>query len=241
MNKFKIGSIILLAVLFLSFYGVMAQDSSNTVFFPLIIGDVEEPTQEQSEVFVLPNHSWFLDSTTQYLHFVGEVQNNTNYTLRFVNPKLNLFDSYGNKIDTVWGSLWHTYLSNLPSGDKTCFDIMILDNEFVGWSYHKFESVDYSTDGLLTSGLSVVVDRTYIDPQWGDYIIEGNVQSNTTGTIFKEGEIIATLYDSSGVVVDCHFNDLPIIYDGQSFRFKFMSRDDYSIVDDYRLQIGIRK
>jgi len=90
------------------------------------------------------------------------VYNNTSRHLFWVKVTANFFDSGGQLVD-VESTL--TDLDNLPAGDKTCFDMILLD-EPAGWSYYEFET-SYLWEGKRLPNLAVLNDRGSYDPTDG--------------------------------------------------------------------------
>lgn len=191
---------------------------------------VEPPTEDVS---VLPNHTSYV-SSIDYLHVVGEVQNNTTHNLRFVQIYVNVYNSNGQLLDT---GFTFTTLDNLPAGEKTCFHF--LTPEPAGWAYYEFEPVSYWTDGdplpnLTTSNLSSSYNATF-----GWYEILGQV-TNNQGVEVRWVQPVGTLYNASGDVVGCEFTftNVTDLDPGQtsSFNMLFTGRD-YVDVTDFRIQV----
>jgi hypothetical protein len=121
---------------------------------------------------ILSNHSSFV-SSADYLHVVGEVQNNTAHHLKSVTVIANFFDSAGRLIDNETDSI---NLNNLPTGEKTCFDILL--EEPSGWSYYEFEIPVYETGGDTFPNLTIFNDSGSYDPATGWYGIMGQVRND---------------------------------------------------------------
>lgn len=191
------------------------------------------PTPEPGGVWVLPNHSHYVDSI-DYLRIVGEVQNDTSYYLRFVTVAVNVFSSSGQLVGTDY-----TYirLDNLPPGQKTCFRLWL--DEPVGWSYYEFEALSYWTDGDPLPNLVVFNTSGSYDPQWGDYEVLGQVR-NDHGTEVRFVSPVITLYNVAGTVIDCGstYVNSTDLSPGQtsSFSKRFYSRG-YADVTSYRAQV----
>lgn len=191
------------------------------------------PTTVPPGVYILSNHSSYVDSI-DYLHIVGEVQNNTANHLRFVKITANIFNSSGQLLDT---DFTYIYLDNLPAGDRTCFDILL--EEPAGWSYYEFEAPTYRTDGEPLPNLTVFNDSGSYNSTFGWYEIIGQVR-NDHGTRVEYVSPVGTVYNASGVVVGCNFTYVNSTHldPGQtsSFEMTFSGRD-YADVTSYRLQV----
>jgi len=190
-------------------------------------------TTAPSGVYVLSNHSSYVDSI-DYLHIVGEVQNNTANNLRFVKITANIFNNTGQLLDT---DFTYIFLDNLPAGDKTCFHILL--NEPAGWSYFEFEAPTYSTDGEPLPNLAILNDSGSYDSTFGWYQIIGQVR-NDEGTRVEYVSPVGTVYSGSGVVVGCDFTYINSTHleTGQTSAFKMIfSGRNYADITSYRLQV----
>ena len=191
-----------------------------------------QPTVVQPGVYILPNYSSYVDNI-DYLHIVGEVQNNTSNHLYFVKISANIFNSGGQLLDTDYT---YIYLDNLPAGDKTCFDILL--EEPAGWSYYEFETPTYWTNGEPLPNLTVFNDSGMYNSTYDQYEIIGQVR-NDHGTRVEYVSPVGTLYNTS-VVVGCNFTYVNSTHldPGQtsSFKITYYGRD-YTDVTSYRLQV----
>jgi hypothetical protein len=185
-------------------------------------------------VYIKSNYSDFVDGIG-YLHVVGEVRNTTSNYLRNVKITVNFFDSSNMLVDV---DFTYTWLDNLPPGETTCFHDLL--QEPVGWAYYQFENPSYSTDGQPLPNLSVLNDSGGIDPTFGWYRVIGQIQNNEPNRVEYVSPVI-TLYNSDWIVLDCDFTYVNSTHldPGQisSFEDNFVSRDDYSSVSSYRIQV----
>ena len=191
------------------------------------------PTAIPPGVYALPNHSYYVDST-DYLHIVGEVRNNTGNHLRFVKIAADIFSSSGQLLDT---DFTYIHLDNLPAGDKTCFHILL--PKPAGWSYYQFETPTYRTDGEPLPNLTVMNHSGSYNATYGGYEIIGQVR-NDHGTRVEYVSPVGTAYNTSGTVVGCYFTYVNSTHldAGQISAFKLtFSGRDYSDVTSYRLQV----
>jgi hypothetical protein len=191
------------------------------------------PTTLATGVQILPNHSYYVDSI-DYLHIVGEVQNNTGNHLRFVKITADVFSSTGQLLDN---DFTYIYLDSLPPGAKTCF--MILLPKPAGWSYYQFEAPTFWTDGKLLSNLVVSNDSGSYNSTYGWYEIIGQVR-NDHGVRVQYVSPVGTIYDASARVVGCDFTYVNSTHldPGQTSTFKLtFSGRNYSDVASYRLQV----
>lgn len=133
-----------------------------------------------------------------YLHVLGEVQNNTGSYLRFIKVTARALDRDG---QTLGSGSAYVYLNSLPPGEKTCFDILLVQPE--GWSSYRLENPIYSTDGSPLPKLTVLNSEGSQDSATGWYTITGQVR-NDHGTRIDYVSPIGTAYDASGSVVGCN-------------------------------------
>lgn len=190
------------------------------------------PTTIPPGVSVLSNHSSYVDSI-DYLHVIGEVQNNIANHLRFVKITANIFDSSGQLLDT---DFTYIHLDNLPAGDKTCFHILL--REPAGWSYYEFEAPTYWTDGEPLPNLATFNDSGSYNSTFGWYEIIGRVR-NDHGSRVEYVSPVGTVYNASGVVVGCDFTFVNSTHldPGQTSSFKMIfGGRDYADAISYRLQ-----
>jgi hypothetical protein len=193
------------------------------------------PTPTGAGVYVLPNHSYYVDSSN-YLHVVGEVQNNTATDLRFVKIAVDFFNSNNQLVGTNY-----TYtlfnLGNLPAHTKTCFTVSL--SQPAGWAYYQFEPPTYSTGGHAFPNLTVLGPSGSYDPTHGYYTILGQVR-NDSGTRVTYVRPVGTLYNASNTVIGCNltFVNSTDLDPNQTSAFSLTFYDrNYSDVASYRLQV----
>ena len=182
---------------------------------------------------ILPNHSAYASSSNA-VHIVGEVENNTTKYLDFVEVKANIFDDQGNLVDT---NFTYTWLEILPPGEITCFDILLFDLP-ENWDRYEFEDVAYRTDGVPAPKMTIYDDNGAYDSDFGWYEITGQVR-NDDSKVAESVSVIGTLHNSSGTVVgsDFAYPDDEDLYPGQASAFELLSVGrDYADVASYRLQ-----
>jgi hypothetical protein len=199
---------------------------------PIIIPS-PTPTSNPSEVQILPNDSYYIDSIN-YLNVVGEVLNNTGDDLSFVKITANFFNASG---QLLYSDFTYIYLDYLPAWGITCFEVSVPVPS--GWAYYQFEAPTYFTDGQPLPNLTVLNDSGSYDTTFGWYDIIGQV-GNNEGVSVKFVSPVGTLYNNLGKVVGCDFTyvNSTDLAPGQisSFDITFFSRD-YADVTSYRLQV----
>jgi len=196
-------------------------------------GDVQSSIPPSDPPDVLSNHSSYTD-TINYLHIVGQVQNNTANHLRSVKIIANLFTSGGQLVDI---GIDYITLDNLPAGERTCFHILL--DEPIGWSYYEFETPTYHADGEPLPNLTVSNDSGSYNPTSGRYTILGLVR-NDHGTRVEYVNPVGTVYNVSGIVVGCDYTYVNSTHldpdQTSSFEMTFSGRD-YADVTLYELQV----
>jgi len=189
------------------------------------------PTATVISVEVLPNHFSYT-SNIGYLHIIGEVRNNTDAYLRFIQITANIFDAEGRLVDT---DFTFVRLNSLPPNEKTCFHISM--QEPSNWDYYEFEPVTFLTGGDPPPDLTITNDSGSVDSyKW--YKIIGQVHNNQN-TRVEYVKVIGTLYNNRGETIGCWYSYVNSTHldPGQtsSFKITFYGRD-YSDVVSYRLQ-----
>jgi hypothetical protein len=204
---------------------------NQSIYLPLIL---KSPQGPPPGVQVLSNYSYYVDSSN-HLHVVGEISNNTSNNLQLIKITANFFNGSGQLLLTDFS---YTYLEDLPAYDKTCFDVSVpVPN---GWSYFEFEQPSYYTDGTpLTSLILLNVSGSY-DALLGWYKIIGQVR-NDYGNQVKYVRPVATLYNASGTVIGCNltFVDGTHLGPNQTSSFTIYNTGrDYKDVSTYKVQVS---
>lgn len=194
-------------------------------------------TQQPSGVVILGGTSSYVDSI-DYLHVIGEVQNNTSSNLQFVKITANFFNGTGQLVDT---DFTYTYLDHLPPNTRTCFHLLL--QQPAGWASYQFEAPTYSTTTQGLPNLVVLGDSGSYQPSLKSYKIIGQVQNNEAVQV-RFVQPIGTLYNSVGIPIGCGFTFVSStdLNPGQtsSFDMQVFGRD-YNDVVSYRLQVDGQK
>lgn len=204
---------------------------SECVFAPCVI---YLPVIVSPEPTILPNHSAWLSSGGS-LHVVGEIQNDTSQNLTFVHVYADFFDSGGQIIGTDSDDI---ELHILAPGVKTCFHTSISSPN--NWKSYSFERPTYDTTSQSAPKLTVLSSSASVN-RYGEYEIVGLVR-NDDSTQIQYAEAVATLYNATGLVVDCDYDFVNNtgLNPGQSsaFDITFYSRTTFADVASYRLQVS---
>ncbi len=196
-------------------------------------GCVYLPVLTSPSPTILPNHSAFTRSSSSYLHIVGEVQNTTSSPLQYIKVNVGVF----NGAQLVATDYTYAITDYLRAGDKTCFDILV--DKPAAWTSYQFEPVDFSVVTGTAPNLTLL-NMSGLTDSFGDYHTIGQVR-NDSGVKVTYVEPIGTLYDAAGTVLDCDYTfvNTTDLDPGQTSAFDmlFLSRESYSNVATYRVQV----
>lgn len=190
-------------------------------------------TSDPSRIKILGNHSSYVDAV-DYLHVLGEVQNNTDSYLRFIKVTARALNRDG---QTLGSGSAYIYLNSLPPGEKTCFDILLKQPE--GWSGYRLEDPIYSTDGSPLPKLTVLNSEGSQDSATGWYKITGQVR-NDHGNRIDYVSPIGTAYNASGSVVGCNITYVKgnHLTAGEAGPFEMLFTDSNAAsIRSYRVQV----
>jgi hypothetical protein len=185
-------------------------------------------------VQILPKSSSYESHGTLYI--VGEVLNNTSNTLGSVKIIVNLYDAAGQPVDmssyTYYPYLWP---NDLPAWSQGCFKLrMVIPPS--GYSF-QFKAPEYVI-GDTSPGLTILGDsRSY---NGDNYVINSKIRNN--GNLISKNVIVsATLYNDTGMPVDCERSVTSDIIPGaiSDFNITFLGYyRNYSDVTQYRLRVA---
>lgn len=163
---------------------------------PLLLVGMIPMAFAQSPDFGLVSSTDYVDVTGVY-NIVGEIQNNSNHPVRFVEITATLYDSQ-NKV--LGKSSGYALIDVMKSGEKSPFHLLFTNLADV----HNIASYRLSVSSQATTdkprSLEVAVGNGYTDIN-GMYHLVGEVtnKGDKTATFV---EVDAAFYDSSGRVVD---------------------------------------
>jgi hypothetical protein len=188
------------------------------------------PSATPAGVDILNNHATYMDGSA--LRVVGEVVNRTGSSIDSLQVTADVFNQ-GQLVDTELTSFWNSVVV----GGKVCFKVNFWPAPTNWNSYNLTRS--YQAGGAATLGLNVFNDNGAAT-QSGDYEIVGQVRNDGTQRA-ESVEVISTLYDANGTVVDCEES---YIYttdlnpgETSSFKVTFSQRASYENVAGYHLYI----
>jgi hypothetical protein len=197
-------------------------------FLPIV---TNRPTAEPSGVFIRTNHSSYTTSSNT-LHIIGEVQNNTGSALEFVKVSARLF----NGTQLVATGFADTILDYVRPNTRTCFDLVFFNPP--DYTSYAFEAPTYRTTTAPDLALSLLNASISQDAN-GKYHILGQVRNDMSVQVNGVREV-AALVDSTGRVLDCNFTYTTSIdlAPGQTSAFDLrFSGTNYGGVVDYHMQV----
>lgn len=210
---------------------VLQQSTGNATETP-----IPSPTVTPSGVVeVKDNHSWYFNDLLDNYFVVGEVENGTASPIELVSLLITFYDSGGTAIfsDTTF-----VKGEQLIPGEKSCF-LLIADGLNTGWATYGFSQLNYFDyeNNVPTLTVSNVTSEVVVYDTYEEYEVRGTLR-NQTSSMVPFAEIVGTLYNAQGKVIDCGFAweyDMPP-GGSESFAMEYSFRTAYSgIVDSLRL------
>lgn len=179
------------------------------------------------------SHSGYTDSLGWY-YVVGEVQNTGDMNLEYVEITATFYDSSNVVVDT---SFTFADLSVLLVGRKSPFKVILVDTEQSAKVDHYSLGVTYDVSEFgKPEGLEILSSSSYVDILGWMHVVGEIKNVGVYATTYVE--VIATVYDSTGKVIDCAFtfsNPSDLEADQKApFEIMLMS-DKVSLVDSYEL------
>lgn len=191
------------------------------------------PIEAQESVSIL-SYSTFFDSLG-FLHIVGEVQNNSNTALSYVQISGTLYDSSNTVVDTAFT---YTSLDIIPKDAKSPFEILFMNAE---------QAKKATKYGIKVTGAEPVAEK-----QQGLRILSHSSFKDAIGFLHVVGEIkndgsrsteyveiIATFYDNKGKVVATGFTytDKESLASGEvaSFNLVLLQTSQLQLITNYHL------
>jgi uncharacterized repeat protein (TIGR01451 family) len=216
---------------------ILSNTDTETITTVNIVRYTFLPTVYMSKpgVQILPNYFTYTSANNTIQYIIGEVVNNTNSTLTWVNIEVNFYNSSHVFLGSSQSYMWPL---NLPPWERGCFTvssaILLKDGNYLG-----FETPSYNY-GVYSPGLALLDSSGSYTPLNGFYNISGHVQNNGTQVI-NDVAVGGTLYNSSGAPVGCDYNLVAGINlnPGQtdSFTINFDDRDYYDVTN-YKLRVS---
>lgn len=186
----------------------------------------DTPTPSAPPLEIL-SHDSYTDGG--WFHIVGEVQNNTDYPMEYVEIVATLYDD-DNKV--VGTDFTYTFLDVIPPGGKAPFETGT--DEWEGTTNYKLQTQG-SEGSLPRQDLVIRSHESYIDGGW--LHVRGEVE-NTGTTDAEYVQLVITLYDASGNVVgvDFTYTTLDTIPAGGTSPFE-SGTDHWPNFDHYEIQV----
>jgi uncharacterized repeat protein (TIGR01451 family) len=198
----------------------------NNIFLPMV-------SMSKPGIWILPNSYPYVSHDTQYI--IGEILNNTNSNLAWVDVVVNFFNTSDQQVGTSHTYLWPIYL---PAWQRSCFKI---STDITNWSYYQFETSTYNMEAS-SPNLAILNASGAYNSVNGNYQINGQVRNNGS-QVSMNVAVSGTVYNDSGVPVSCAYNsvDQTNLNPGQTgdFTIDFYGfYRDYADVTSYRLRVA---
>ncbi len=184
----------------------------------------------EGEVVVLSDRSYTDD--IEYTHVVGEVRNNTNTPVEFVEITATFYSKAGKVIATEYT---YSALDIVPSGGKSPFEIL---EELPAAAARYKLNVDWDeADAAAPPGLKILSRSRYVDDIDLLHIV-GEVK-NTSSRRLEFVEVVATFYDGRGRVVatDFTYTSPENLRAGQTAPFEFVLTEGNLTNARFELQV----
>jgi hypothetical protein len=183
-------------------------------------------------VHVLSNYAY--RSSMDSLHIVGEVENRSGDSIYYVKVIVDFYDANHHLVANDYTYL---FLDNLPTGDKSCYHLVMYNAP--SYASYEFEPVSYDPTTVRMLNLTLVDPSASYEASTGAYRIIGLVRNDGAVRV-NNVDLVGTAYNEAGTVVGCSWayvnsNDLD---PGQSssFLLGFSGRDEADVAS-WRLQL----
>lgn len=186
----------------------------------------DTPTPSIPDIEILSHQSY---EDGGWFHVVGEVRNNSDKPMQFVEIIVTLYDDANNVTGTDFA---YTELDVIPPGGKSPFETGT--DEYAGTTQYKLQ-VQGIPGNLPRQDLIINSHNHYEDGGW--LHVRGEVQ-NTGDTPAEFVKIVVTLYDAAGNVVgtDFAYTDIDTIPPGGTSPFE-TGTDHYPGFDHYEIYV----
>ena len=206
------------------------------LIMPFLIASACFPTpivQAAGNATILTN-TGYKDSSGNY-RIVGEIQNNGNSAVNFVQVTATYYTSSNAVIDTRFDL---TLTNVIMPGCKSPFEIALLDIPESAQVHHYTLKATFLETSPLPIGIEITSNSSHIDTSGSMHVI---VQIKNIGTItVTDPRIVVTYYDASSKVVAAAKNILPAeelaVTPGQTVPFEIsLSAERAPYVSTYAL------
>ena len=196
------------------------------------------PPRSQSEIasqLEILSYKSYVDELNWH-HLVGEVQNNGDVPIEYVEVLAKFFDAEGKVIST---KLTFTAPDTIFPGGKAPFDIVTLrKSQWQAIDSYTLEVTGDVATSLLNENLVLTNQNSWIDN--GFLYVQGEVEN--TGEVSALVKLIVTLYDANQNVVNTNWSyaDSGIINAGESSEFT-VRIDHHTDPNNYSYRIQIEE
>lgn len=144
---------------------------------------------------VMLTNTGYLDSTGNY-HIVGEVQNNGNTPVNFVQVTATYYNTNNNSIDTRFDL---TMLYVIMPERKSPFEITLLDTAQSAQVHNYSLSVSFLETSPLPAGIEITSQSSSVDSS-GRMHVTGGLKNIGTETLVNP-KVVATFYNAASKVI----------------------------------------
>jgi hypothetical protein len=183
---------------------------ANTIYIPVVTnGQAATPPSID-----LKSSNAYITSTNK-LHIVGEVQNNTGGIARLIQVNARIKDG-GGLVLTQKSSF--VFPSALPVGEKSCFDINL--DAPAGYASYTLDPATFYTGTTAYTSFAILNPTGTLFPS-GNYTITGQIRNDYGVTMNTVGPV-GTLYNASGKIIGCKMTTVT----GNDFNLVFIDRNN---------------
>jgi S-layer homology domain len=196
---------------------------------PAKSGPAESQAVPVGSIGVRSHTSW-VDGDDLFI--AGDVENLTSVRYRFVEVIATFYDASGQVLGT---DFTYTDLSTVAAGNVAPF--LIWTDVLVGYSHYSLE-LDPLAGAPSPVGAVTIIEGVHYTDSFGSRHFVGQVH-NPNGFVVEFAEVIVTLLDGNGAVIntDFTFTNPHTIGAGGTAPFDLIVRDHHAGAVSYRLQV----
>ena len=164
-----------------------------------------------------------------YLNVVGEIKNNSEQNVNYVQPVVSFKNSSG---DTIDSSSTYTFLDVLKPGQTAPFKVSIKNSEDIA----EYAVQVQGSYGGSKRNLEITNSNSNVD-SIGYLNVNGEIKNNSNSDL-QYVEVIASFYNKNGEIVDAAYTyaQMDIVNAGSTSPFKISIQNKDSI-EKYKLQV----
>jgi len=207
-------------------------EQSHSVFLPLAFRTLGE------QVTILPNSRMYLEKSgdeLEILHIVGEIANGTPNPVQNLSLTAVLYPANGTAaLTTIHAS---PFITALAPGEKTCFNLYL--EKPADYARYELTSLTYASSDELVSSFELSQVQAGWDKANAWYALNGQVR-NSGSIPTSDVRVIATLYNSTGIVIGCEQTYANLAgedpFSAGTFSLTFLDLPQSETIASYRVQ-----